>query len=79
MHQHTPNGSMVSEYRLWSSNVVGSDSSDRELFAENYRALGPRPSMIDEFVHSVVKTSAMLWIRFRVNTRSAAMFAYLIS
>ncbi|VBB83924.1 Putative protein of unknown function [Podospora comata] len=65
MHQHTPNGSMVSEYRLWSSNVVGSDSSDRELFAENYRALGPRPSMIDEFVHSVVKTSAMLWIRFR--------------
>ncbi|KAK4173449.1 hypothetical protein QBC36DRAFT_57403 [Triangularia setosa] len=68
MHQHAPNAGVLDEYRTWSSDVVGPDEADDELYAENYRAVGPRPSMIDEFLHSVVKMIARLWMRFKSYT-----------
>ncbi|KAK4199656.1 hypothetical protein QBC40DRAFT_281507 [Triangularia verruculosa] len=65
MHQHAPNVTVLNEFRGWCFNRLGLDPSDSGLAAENYKALGPRPSMIDEFLHSVVKNTVKLWIKFR--------------
>ncbi|KAK0735684.1 hypothetical protein B0T21DRAFT_290138, partial [Apiosordaria backusii] len=65
LSQHSPNVGVVNEYRTWSWNKIAPDPSDGELAADNYRSLGPRPSTIDEFLHTIVKTSNNLLTRVK--------------
>ncbi|KAK0666685.1 hypothetical protein QBC41DRAFT_230015 [Cercophora samala] len=63
MLQHQPSVTSVNEYRQWSYRRMTPtpDPTDYLFAAENYRAIGSRPSMIDELVHSFVKKSYVIW------------------
>ncbi|KAK0672325.1 hypothetical protein QBC41DRAFT_299812 [Cercophora samala] len=63
MNQHAPTDVLVHERRRWSRDKVAFDPLDRKLSARNYRALGPRPSLVDNFLQSIVKTFINLWTR----------------
>ncbi|KAK3344145.1 hypothetical protein B0T25DRAFT_556259 [Lasiosphaeria hispida] len=56
MNQHPPNVQHVNEYRLWASENASLDTSDYISDGDNYRSLGPRPSMVDSVLHSLFKT-----------------------
>ncbi|KAK0745177.1 hypothetical protein B0T21DRAFT_280959 [Apiosordaria backusii] len=66
MLQHQPSTTSINEYRQWAHHRLAPtpDPTDYLFAAENYRALGSRPSMIDELVHSVVKNAYIIWTSF---------------
>jgi len=57
MNQASPTTRTVQDFRAWKYGNIASDPSDPALCAKNYRVLGPRPSVIDNMMHSVFQAT----------------------
>ncbi|KAK0705372.1 hypothetical protein B0H67DRAFT_382491 [Lasiosphaeris hirsuta] len=63
MSQHAPNVQYVNEYRQWAPDNASLDSLDHISVGNNYRSVGPRPSMVDSVLHSVLKMVESIRVR----------------
>ncbi|KAK3353006.1 hypothetical protein B0T25DRAFT_198972 [Lasiosphaeria hispida] len=52
MNQSAPTHRTVSDFRWWALGNTVPYPSEHDLCANNYRLLGPRPSVIDSLMHS---------------------------
>ncbi|KAK4166400.1 hypothetical protein QBC43DRAFT_313617 [Cladorrhinum sp. PSN259] len=71
MSQHSPHHEYVNDYFQWAyDDNVAPNHFDNALGVNNYRALGPRPSMIDAMIHGMFKRV----VHFGVKAKQLLLF-----
>ncbi|KAK4232492.1 hypothetical protein QBC38DRAFT_462884 [Podospora fimiseda] len=63
MNQHSPHAQYIQDYEAWACSNVTPNPFGPVLGVNNFRALGPRPSMIDALIHIMFKKVTFLYMR----------------